>query len=109
MLLIAVMYCMTFVAYISVLNGLFLTCSVKDLDAMVFLLSKLSDDKLTTSVLSQNAKLYEMPMDRASIPAPGTKMTQEELSEVNVTAYKQTSIISFDSLLKARMCMCGCM
>ncbi|PIK61694.1 putative gamma-tubulin complex component 2 [Apostichopus japonicus] len=56
--------------------------NVKDLDAMVFLISKLSDDKSTTSVLSQNAKLYEMPMDRASVPAPGTKMTQAELSEV---------------------------
>lgn len=56
--------------------------NVKDLDAMVYLLSKLSEDKVTTSVLRQNAKLYEMPMDRAQVPASGTKMTQAELSEV---------------------------
>ena len=57
--------------------------SVRDLDVLVYLLSKLSEDKGTVGALEENAKMLQMPMDKIEIPASGTKMTEKEVSDVS--------------------------
>ena len=56
--------------------------SVRDLDAFVYLLSKLSEDNETVGVLQHNAQALQMPMDKAVLPASGSKMSDQEVSEV---------------------------
>ncbi|XP_022084041.1 gamma-tubulin complex component 2-like [Acanthaster planci] len=54
----------------------------RDLDAFVYLLSKLSEDKDTVAVLQQNAVALQMPMDKVVLPASGSKMSEQEVSEL---------------------------
>ncbi|XP_063951039.1 gamma-tubulin complex component 2-like [Lytechinus pictus] len=56
--------------------------NVRDLDALVYLLSKLSENKDVVSTLKDNSEKFLMPMDKISLPAPGTKMSEEEVSEL---------------------------
>ena len=56
---------------------------MRDLDVLVYLLSKLSEDKGTVGALEENAKMLQMPMDKIEILASGTKMTEKEVSDVS--------------------------
>ncbi|XP_071785890.1 gamma-tubulin complex component 2-like [Asterias amurensis] len=56
--------------------------NVRDLDAFVYLLSKLSEDKDTVDVLQHNAQALQMAMDKAVLPASGSKMSEQEVSEL---------------------------
>ncbi|XP_072013299.1 gamma-tubulin complex component 2-like [Amphiura filiformis] len=67
------------------------TKNVRDLDVLVYLLSKLSEDKDTVSTLEENAKMLQMPMDKISIPASGTKMTEKEVSDLRSRLLSMTS------------------
>ncbi|XP_013411271.1 gamma-tubulin complex component 2 [Lingula anatina] len=74
--------------------------NIRDLDSLVFLLSKLSDDEKTKSFLEKNA------LDRAAasgttlsshsnvlsqLPASGSKITQEELSQLRDKLLREAS------------------
>ena len=63
------------------------TNSVRDLDAFVYLLSKLSEDTDTVDILQQNAQAMQMAMDKAVLPASGSKMSEQEVSEVTLSLF----------------------
>ncbi|XP_071477744.1 gamma-tubulin complex component 2-like [Diadema antillarum] len=65
--------------------------NVRDLDALVYLLSKLTEDKEVIATLDENAKKLLMPMDKISLPPSGTKMSQEEVSELRNQLLSLTS------------------
>uniref|UniRef100_A0A0B7B161 Gamma-tubulin complex component n=1 Tax=Arion vulgaris TaxID=1028688 RepID=A0A0B7B161_9EUPU len=76
--------------------------NVRDLDPLVCLLSKLCEEHETKEFLSKNAHdkaktegFTLIPHSRVTsqLPAPGTKMTEEELSEIKNILLKQAKIV----------------
>ncbi|KAI8740927.1 gamma-tubulin complex component 2, partial [Biomphalaria glabrata] len=76
--------------------------NVRDLDPLVFLLSKLHEEEETKQFLATNAleKLEKTGMTSlphskvtSQLPAPGTKMTEEELSEIKDILLKQAVVV----------------
>lgn len=79
------------------LNHNILPCSVRDLDPLVDLLSKLCEDDHTKSFLKKHAEktaeaagasLTHASQVTSQLPAPGTKMTPEELEKVIFWLYR---------------------
>ncbi|XP_064605100.1 gamma-tubulin complex component 2-like [Liolophura sinensis] len=86
--------------------------NVRDLDSLVFLLSKLSEEKKTKQFLGKNAKdradnagltLTSHSKVISQLPAPGTKMTQQELTEIKDMLLREatsTDAITSSELLR---------
>ncbi|XP_074643157.1 gamma-tubulin complex component 2-like [Tubulanus polymorphus] len=77
--------------------------NVRDLDPLVYLYSKLAEDESTKSFIEKNAKdraaaagvsLTSHANVISSLPAPGTKMSQQELSELRDKLLKEASTVS---------------
>ncbi|XP_030831245.1 gamma-tubulin complex component 2 [Strongylocentrotus purpuratus] len=68
--------------------------NVRDLDALVYLLSKLSEDKDVVSTLKDNSDKLLMPMDKISLPASGTKMSEEDVLELRNQLLAASSVAS---------------
>ncbi|CAG5121559.1 unnamed protein product, partial [Candidula unifasciata] len=87
--------------------------NVRDLDPLVYLLSKLCEDKETKEFLAKNAEdkarkegLTLIPHSNVTslLPAAGTKMTERELFEIKETLFKEAKNVdkpSSDFLTKA--------
>ncbi|XP_059166589.1 gamma-tubulin complex component 2-like isoform X2 [Physella acuta] len=76
--------------------------NVRDLDPLVYLLSKLCEEKETKQFLSKNAHekaeqegMTLMPHSKVTgqLPTAGTKMTEEELSEIKDILLKQAKVV----------------
>ncbi|XP_033104280.1 gamma-tubulin complex component 2-like [Anneissia japonica] len=56
--------------------------NVRDLDVLVSLLSKISEDRDVVKTLEKNAKKMETPMDKLALHHSGSKMSDREVSEL---------------------------
>ncbi|KAK3086762.1 hypothetical protein FSP39_022926, partial [Pinctada imbricata] len=80
--------------------------NVRDLDPLVFLLSKFTEEEQTKEFLEKNAKdraetagMTLVPHSKVTsqLPAPGTKMTETEISELKDKLYKETKAVPMSS------------
>lgn len=78
--------------------------NVRDLDPLVYLLSRLSEDQQTKDFLAKNAADQAKAADTttllphekilAALPEPGTKMTAQELSEIKNQLMKEAKSVT---------------